>query len=139
MSGEIYFTNPEFLKPLSHLRRFAAIPRRFHLFLERGEIAVQNAMFFMGKKSVGVCTTIMAIAQRSCCDCMAFTLRLLAICGRLYRVLSDSTPFSRRSYCDLSVFIACSKRCLPMMTGMKNKPFFFNIFYQHLYHSSKEV
>jgi hypothetical protein len=66
------------------------------------------------------CTAIMAIAGRSCCDCTAFTLRLLAMCGRLYRVLSDSTTFSLRSYCDLSVFMSCSKRCLPMMTGMNN-------------------
>jgi hypothetical protein len=63
-------------------------------------------MFLWEKKSIGVCTAIMAIARRSCRDCTAFTLRLLAICGRLYRVLSDSTTFSRRSYCDLSVFIA---------------------------------
>jgi hypothetical protein len=84
-------------------------------------------MFLMGKQSVGVCTAIMAIAQQSCCDCTTFTLRLLAICWRLYCVLSDSTTFSLRSYCDLSVFIACSKRCLPMITGMKNQPFFISI------------
>jgi hypothetical protein len=50
------------------------------LFLERDEITIQNAMFLRGKKtSVGVFTAIIAIAQRSCCDCTAFTLRLLAI------------------------------------------------------------
>jgi hypothetical protein len=85
-------------------------------------------LFFLWKnKSVGICTAIMAIARRSCCDCTAFTLRLLAICGRLYRVLSDSTTFSRRSYYDLSVFIACSN-------DDRNEQHF----YQHLYHGSKE-
>jgi hypothetical protein len=94
-------------------------------FLDCGEIAVPNAIFiFKKKKSVGVCTAIMAIARRSCCDYMAFTLRLFAICGRLYRVLNDSTTLTRHSYCDLSVFIACSNSCLPMMTEMKNKLFF---------------
>jgi hypothetical protein len=79
---------------LTAIRR---VPTAFLLFffLERGEIAVQTAMYFMKKQSVGVCTAIMAIARRSCCDCTAFTLRLLAIGGRLYRVLRDSTTFSQ--------------------------------------------
>jgi hypothetical protein len=45
---------------LSAIRR---VPTAFSFFLERGGIAIQNAMFFMKKKSVGVCTAIMAIAQ----------------------------------------------------------------------------
>jgi hypothetical protein len=80
-------------------------------------------MFFVKKNLlVFVQLAIMAIARRSWCDCTTFTLPLLATCGCLYRILSDSTTFSRRSYCDLSVFIACSKCCLPM----NNKTFFLS-------------
>jgi hypothetical protein len=59
------------LKPLSHLRRFAAFPRRSYFFVERGEIAVQNAIFFLIEK------------KKICCrlysdhgDCTAIMLQL---------------------------------------------------------------
>ena len=95
-------TTLAYIKPLSHLRRFAAFPRRSYFFPERGEIAAQNAMYRMKTQSVGVCTVIMAIILRLHGVYTATAGDLWAFVPRSKRFHYVFTPFllrSKRSHC----------------------------------------
>jgi hypothetical protein len=115
---------------MSHLRRSAAFPRRSQYFSESGEIAVQNAIVFMKKKSVGVCLAIMlrlhGVYSATACDLWAFVLRSM----RFYYIFTAFLLRSKRFHC---VFNAL----FPNDDRNEQQPFSY-FFYQHLYHGSKE-